>query len=183
MQARPARPTAWARRPQRRVRDEGSVRDRLGDARQVLEHGEARAEVQVADLRVAHLARRKANGSARQPRGARWPCGIRRPCQVGMSAASSGVPPGRRSARIHPARTAPRARWPCLLCRHWRLSRGAQPRRRQSSRSRPRRVRRRRPGLHRCRARAKNSPGVVGVTLPPYRMATSSAPAGSSSVR
>ena len=51
-------------RPQRRVLEEAAVRDRLVDAGEVLLDDRAGAEVQVADLGVAHLAR----GQARPPR-------------------------------------------------------------------------------------------------------------------
>ena len=47
-------------------------RDRLVDAHQVLRHDRACAQVQVADLRVAHLSLGEANGgAARQQRGVR----------------------------------------------------------------------------------------------------------------
>ena len=50
VQARPMIQGVGARSPQGRVVIEGSVLDRLGDARQVLEHAEAGSEVQVAHL-------------------------------------------------------------------------------------------------------------------------------------
>jgi hypothetical protein len=54
-----------SRRPagvdQDRVRSEGAVGDGGIDARQVLEHRPTRTEVQVPDLRVAHLAIRQAD--------------------------------------------------------------------------------------------------------------------------
>ncbi len=46
---------------QDRVVEEAAIGNRLADARQVLQDREARAQVQVADLRVAHLARRQAH--------------------------------------------------------------------------------------------------------------------------
>ena len=49
-----------ARRPQRLVLEEAAVLDRLVDADEVLLHDRAGAEVQVADLGVAHLALRAA---------------------------------------------------------------------------------------------------------------------------
>src|SRR5207253_8918928 len=45
-----------------RVRGEGAVLDRPVDAHQVLEEHATRADRQVADLRVAHLSRRQADG-------------------------------------------------------------------------------------------------------------------------
>ena len=53
------------RRLQRRVLEEGAVRDRAVDPLQVLVEHAARADRQVADLRVAHLAGRQADRLAR----------------------------------------------------------------------------------------------------------------------
>ena len=65
-----AAPPALARRraglPQRLVLEEAAVGDGLVDAHQVLLDDRARAEVQVADLGVAHLAVGQADGAARR---------------------------------------------------------------------------------------------------------------------
>ena len=59
---RPAPPRASAGREERRALGERAVGDRSVDARQVLEHRPAGAEIEVADLGVAHLARGQADG-------------------------------------------------------------------------------------------------------------------------
>ncbi len=53
------------------IADEFAVVDGLADSRQVLQHREARPQVEMADLRVAHLALRKANvlPGSREPTG------------------------------------------------------------------------------------------------------------------
>ena len=84
--------------------EERAVGDRGVDARQVLEHRPAGAEVEVADLRVAHLARRQADGvlgraagrCAASARGGR--------ASVGIAAAAIASPAGSRPIP-NPSRT------------------------------------------------------------------------------
>ena len=62
----------FARRAQRGVAEEAAVLDRLVDADEILLHDSAGAEVEVADLRVAHLALRQADcGTGRIELGVR----------------------------------------------------------------------------------------------------------------
>ena len=66
---------AFAGSEQRGPGEERTVIDRRIDARQVLEHGPAGPEVQVADLRVAHLARRQPHRVLRRAQHAMRPLG------------------------------------------------------------------------------------------------------------
>jgi hypothetical protein len=73
VQRAPSAPRVLARRDERRPGRERSVIDRGIDPRQVLEHRAARAEVEVADLRVAHLSGRQPDRSFRGAQGAVGP--------------------------------------------------------------------------------------------------------------
>ena len=80
---------------QRLVREEGAILDRDVHAHQVLEEHAPRADREVPDLRVAHLARRQPDGSARRLQdGVRVPLPER--VEDGRLGELDGVPgPGR----------------------------------------------------------------------------------------
>ena len=114
----PARLAAPARRPRGAPAgvEERAVGDRGVDPRQVLEHGPAGAEVEVADLGVAHLARRQADRVLGRAEDGVRPARRAAPRQRGIGAAaiasragSGPIPkPSRTTRTIGPRPARPR---------------------------------------------------------------------------
>ena len=103
------RPIRWTRLPrsnaacEHRVREERAVRDRLVDAHQILVEPTARADRQVADLAVPHLARRQPGGRRRTLRASCAGTSAQSRSKTGVSASSTALP-GPGGAQPQPSR-------------------------------------------------------------------------------
>ena len=151
------------RRPRSaRVVEERAVGDRRADPRQVLEHAEAGAEVEVPDLQLPICPSRQADGRAGRLEPARAATSASSSCQVGMSARHSALRDGS-SPMPKPSRTTRTTADRGTLTRAAAVGRGdgRWPRTGRPSATRRRPARRRRRGWRRSRRRCR------AVTLPP----------------